>query len=1768
MWIARASIVCLAALLATGAWAYPRVLMEREPNDTPEQAQSFRGEARLIGQVSADDRDLFWWALDDADADHLWNVELLQDESATGIRATFTWPAEDAEEAAGVMEFGAPAQADEPGEPTELLAFGTSPARSVRTRERLIVPPGEHLISLLTGDGQGEYQLTLTQGDAVRVRGRVGPEEADPVAVSPGRQWFFQLDVPEHPVPLEPEPGGEHLWRLDLLGELGAPLEAVVEDAEGGVLGRAREGSPLQHEWGRLDLPEGSVVRIRRTDGGTIGRIGARLSPDGQRPAPRAEPVAGSLEEAIWIDLPGEFSAPVEPRHRLYLAFPVDAASGAGAWAIDVAGETDHDVEVCLGEIGGRDPVCRNGPAEGLFRDLRLEPRDHFLYLRPSRRADEAVELSVRLRPAEPPGADRAPEPNDARAWAAPLAAEEAVRGHLGGQRSAWFELRVTGEPQLWRVEADGENLDRLGVYHPGERHPFSVNRRGRRSSDTGPMHLDRLLLLPGRYLVQVRGEDTGYTLTTRPMGEPRTGWEQEPNDDARSANRLRIGEPMHGTLHSSNDEDYFYFHLPGWNRVVLDFEPPAGGEAALALHWQDEGLLQASALEEPVRFNQFLPPGDYYVVVTGEAPDGAEYRVTADLADPWSEDAGYVFAPSPTFAGSFPPDGHVVTFPGRLGGRYQYFRLPETPDERDITFETDQRWIAVVDATDEELELAREEGRYSVTLPGGRAWYLRLRPGRSGAEVRLDDPALTPSAADDVRATLELVTDRVPPWLDAAQRLDARLEVSNTGGARRTVPLESHVSHAGAHLDGLPDEVALAPGETRTLDLDLWLPPGLPADDPMKLFVRTASDTVAVPVTVDADAPPADPTAADSGREGLTGLTDMAWNALGAGFIEPESGEAVDEFYQGSRVYAHFLMDGMAAGGSSIQWSGEAGEPLPPLRLAGEGGRIHALVLNQRSAHAPPDRWRRVAVGYGDTPGAFEPLMEVELEPGDGEQFFPLDEPVDARYLQIRPLSAWGGDRPRGTGLIRVLGEPAGAPAQERANLLEPELGGHWIYTLPDISRLRDFPDARDAHRGVPIRGRSVDVVFGFLQHRAARLAELTWTDDPERDGMAVERVRVYTSTESPVGPWTEAGAWELERDADGTARFRFADSPWARYLRLSIVEPEPGETRAERNWNVPVAVTAVEAEMLGSGRSILAYWGMDGQAGPMEAQRPAGARFAAVEDTDSRPEAPRDLTEPVTGRVAHPGDARSYRVRLEAPDNTLVFTLDASRQGRLQVGLFAPDGEPVPLASGRDDDGRRVFTASPLEPGAYRLDVAEPPRNIVFIWDGSGSLANHQPAIYQALNRFAQGLYPGREVANLMALGGPLLIRGWAESPAEVTRTLAAYDDRFVSSDSEPALQVAARALERREGERVIFLITDAELVSRDLSVWSDLERVRPRIFALEINHGSRVDTLENRWYQNLMKAWANVADGSYHYTTDRTGLIRAFEDGMRRLRRPTVFALDAESLYREPPRPGHLAVISGDEPVVAAGVVHLIFDASGSMLRRMEGGRRIQVARRIVRQVLDDRIPDSVPVALRAFGHTEPHSCETELLVPPAPDNHGRVRAAVEGIQAINLARTPLAASLEAVLDDLDGIEAERRLVVMLTDGEETCDGDVEQAVSDLIEDGVNVRLNIVGFHIDEIGLQAEFERFAELGGGEYFDSHDGEGLAEGLARALAASYRVRDARGEVVARGRVDAEPVELEPGDYELVVETGDGERRLPVRISPASVNEISLSDEP
>ncbi len=156
------------------------------------------------------------------------------------------------------------------------------------------------------------------------------------------------------------------------------------------------------------------------------------------------------------------------------------------------------------------------------------------------------------------------------------------------------------------------------------------------------------------------------------------------------------------------------------------------------------------------------------------------------------------------------------------------------------------------------------------------------------------------------------------------------------------------------------------------------------------------------------------------------------------------------------------------------------------------------------------------------------------------------------------------------------------------------------------------------------------------------------------------------------------------------------------------------------------------------------------------------------------------------------------------------------------------------------------------------------------------------------------------------------------------------------------------------------------------------------------------------------------------------------------------------------------------------------------------------------------------------------------------------------------------TPIGAALARVPSDLAGAEG-TKIVLLITDGEETCGGDPAAAVRDLRRRGVDARVNLVGFALQDRRLKARMAAWARIGNGSYFDARSGAQLAKAVARAISAPYRILDAAGNEVARGTVDGAPVPIEPGTYSVIVLTDPTVRFDGVEVEPGGKVALAMT---
>lgn len=193
-------------------------------------------------------------------------------------------------------------------------------------------------------------------------------------------------------------------------------------------------------------------------------------------------------------------------------------------------------------------------------------------------------------------------------------------------------------------------------------------------------------------------------------------------------------------------------------------------------------------------------------------------------------------------------------------------------------------------------------------------------------------------------------------------------------------------------------------------------------------------------------------------------------------------------------------------------------------------------------------------------------------------------------------------------------------------------------------------------------------------------------------------------------------------------------------------------------------------------------------------------------------------------------------------------------------------------------------------------------------------------------------------------------------------------------------------------------------------------------------------------------------------------------------------------------------------GDMSVQSIGVpVMLVVDTSGSMAELdPRGTTKIEGAKTALLQLLD-ALPLGSRIGMRTYpadgGDCGPGRRDFELGVRDPSVMSAQVRA----LEAAG--GTPTAESLRAAADDLRAAEYRAATIVLVSDGESTCDPPCDVA-KQLAAENFHITVNTVGFQIDAAGAQ-ELQCVADATGGSYTDAADSEALIDELSASQAAS-----------------------------------------------------------
>ena len=996
-----------------------------------------------------------------------------------------------------------------------------------------------------------------------------------------------------------------------------------------------------------------------------------------------------------------------------------------------------------------------------------------------------------------------------------------------------------------------------------------------------------------------------------------------------------------------------------------------------------------------------------------------------------------------------------------------------------------------------------------------------------------------------DLAATLSVTGLETPfrAFDRLGQTADLTVSATNTSDSAVTVDLDIAALADGWRVTPGQVSLTLPAGETAAATVTLTLPPmQSPVIDP-QVFVtaRAAGKRTAASFAVALDAAAAERgahrfwTAPDALRGGLNPMQYQ----LGARLITLDGAPVTDE----EAADWAFLHDGAAlhTGIPHLLRAHSAVFQLAaPAPVAG-------VVVDLRTTE-PRGTWpAQLGLELSDDGVAWQEMVVLDLTASDLPQIFARATVTQARFARVTLLGCRADPTCDGVALSDVgLIAPPDWRMPQPLDLADPELGGHVVWagrlgaTDPDEGAIGgpwnvDLLTEGRASAWEPAsedRGDKVQAVIGFAGARAGRIAALEWlgtVDDVTRPTGA----RIEASIAGPGGPWQDIGTLPAPPAGTLTARLTLPTPVWARAIRLTFDRDAtdkralPDRIRIYEDQAAPPLLGLWEDDRPDAGYEATVL------AAPVTAPPPIGGADAA--QAVSLP-----LGRAIASSVQLERNQDWWRIDIpQGPPQRLSLRFALAAHPEFTLHLTGPDGTDLPYQRTADAAGDLIVTANAL-PGTTLVQIEEPPRSVAILWDTSGSVGAFVPGILESVRLWSQSLRPGRDLLQLLPFGqDQMLLDDWAGTPEQIYPVLG-HLPAADSSDSESALGVAATALAAQDGQRGIVIITDAE-TGQASTVWGPLLQAQPRIVALSIDSGDAQGVA-------IMKDWASLNGGLFTRVTGNAGLADGLDLAAALFRAPKGYVMTATTeVLREPTGAGSLTLTtppgSPDAPLQAqpTGGIEVILDASGSMLKRMaDGQRRIAVAHDALAGLVRDTLPEGTNFAFRAFGLAA-DACDQQLIVPLGPLDRAVAEAAIRDVPAINNARTAIAASLALAAQDLADV-APPRAVVLVTDGEETCDGDVGAEVARLRAAGLDLRLTIVGFAIDDAALAANFTAWAGQSGGQYLTAGDSAGLAASITAAIAPRFAIDRlyVDGTVAEVGQIGLDQTQdLPAGQYRL-----------------------------
>jgi len=206
-------------------------------------------------------------------------------------------------------------------------------------------------------------------------------------------------------------------------------------------------------------------------------------------------------------------------------------------------------------------------------------------------------------------------------------------------------------------------------------------------------------------------------------------------------------------------------------------------------------------------------------------------------------------------------------------------------------------------------------------------------------------------------------------------------------------------------------------------------------------------------------------------------------------------------------------------------------------------------------------------------------------------------------------------------------------------------------------------------------------------------------------------------------------------------------------------------------------------------------------------------------------------------------------------------------------------------------------------------------------------------------------------------------------------------------------------------------------------------------------------------------------------------------------------------------------------------AADDVIVVFDASNSMWGQIEGVAKIEIARDVMSDLIDDWDP-ATNLGLVVYGHRSTDDCsDIETVVPVGLLDAQAYKSEIEALTPRG--RTPLTDAVEHAAEELS-YRDNPGTVVLISDGIESCERDPCALANLLAEQGIGFTAHVIGFGLGADEDAQTLACIAENTGGLFLSAANADELTTALSE-------IRDVVAEQPAEPEPEPEPApEPEP----------------------------------